>query len=803
MRKCDHCHLEFDDDSLHIANINGKDKYFCCNGCEGVYRLLDSEDLGGFYDKLGSNTLSPVSKNTSSLNQYDTEAFIEKYVSKDGDKCSISLVLEKIHCVACIWLNERILLKQNGIFSVNINYTNNKANIVFDITKIKPSQIVKIVRLIGYDAHVYDASLQENYARKEKRDYYIKLSVGIFCVMNIMWIAVAQYAGYFSGISNDMRDILNVAGFVLSTPVLFFSGIIFWRGAIAAFRHKMPNMDLLVISGATLAYVYSIYASFTGGETYFESVAMIITFVLFGKFLEIRGKNSAADSLDRLNSQMPLDVNVIRDSKSVRVPVREVEVGEIVSVCAGERIALDGELISEVALCDESSISGESELVEKAKGDRIYSGTMAINFAFNYKIGKQFKNSIMTSIVNMVEDSLNTRPKIENLATNISRYFSLVMFVVAGIAFCVWYFALGSSFDRSLMVAISVIIIACPCALALATPLALLVGIGEAINKKILFKESKMLETISHATTLVLDKTGTITKGALSIKFMKSFMNLKDSNYELQVLIQIINQNSHPISLALRNEFSCHYEFLEFTSIEEISTKGVVAKINNDLFLAGNFELLLEYGVIIGDEILDNDYEGSIFCFAKNDKLLLFCILEDEIKEEAYESISRLKGLGLRIVLLSGDNKRACEKVANSLKIDEYYYKQTPLDKANFIDRLHKEGEVVVMAGDGINDSVALSKSDIAIAMGGGIDLAISVSDVVVLDSKMSGVLDSFIIGKNTYKFIKQNLAISLIYNAFTIPLAMAGFVIPLIAALSMSLSSLVVVLNSLRLKNI
>lgn len=493
---CDHCHLEFDEKVLLKTKIGKEEKYFCCKGCEGVYKLLNSEGLEDFYSKLGNNTLEPATQilENESLDSFDSAPFFERYVSVKENLCEISLILEKIHCIACVWLNEKILAKTNGIIKVNLNYTNNKATILYNPKAIKISQIIQTIRQIGYDAHAYDPRLQEAYANKEKRDYYIKMVVGIFCVMNIMWIAVAQYAGYFSGISNEMRNILNFAGFALSTPVLFFSGIIFWRGAWAALKFRTPNMDLLVISGASLAYLYSIYASFKGGETYFESVAMIITFVLIGKFLEVRGKKSAVDNLDKLNAQMPLSVRVLqtpqnsesqitRDSNPTQdfqeIAIESVRVGDIVQVRPGERIALDGVLLSQEALCDESAMSGESLPRIKNSGDSIYSGSLALNCPFEYQVCKVFKDSLMMKIVGLVENSLNARPKIQEAADYISHYFSLVILSLAFGTLLVWEYMLNAPFEHSLMVMISVIIIACPCALALATPIASLIGLSE------------------------------------------------------------------------------------------------------------------------------------------------------------------------------------------------------------------------------------------------------------------------------------------------------------------------------------
>ena len=828
-RVCDHCHLEFDEKVLLKSKIGNAEKYFCCKGCEGVYKLLNSEGLEDFYNKLGNNTLEPAKEilKNESLDSFDSVPFFERYVSVKEDLCEISLILERIHCIACVWLNEKILAKTNGIVQVNINYTNNKATILYNPKQIKISEIIQTIRNIGYDAHAYDPRLQEAYANKEKRDYYIKMVVGIFCVMNIMWIAVAQYAGYFSGISQEMRNILNFAGFALSTPVLFFSGIVFWRGAWAALKFKTPNMDLLVISGATLAYLYSIYASFKGGETYFESVAMIVTFVLIGKFLEVRGKKSAVDSLDKLNAQMPLSVRVLQTPQNTESPkieeaknagdsnltqdfqeiaIESVRIGDIVQVRPGERVALDGVLLSAEALCDESAMSGESLPQIKSAGDSIYSGSLALNCPFNYQVSKVFKDSLMMKIVALVENSLNARPKIQEAANRISRYFSLVILSLAFGTFLVWESLLNAPFERSLMVMISVIIIACPCALALATPIASLIGLGEALKHRILFKEARFLETIAKADTLVLDKTGTLTKGQLKVLNVRFFTTNALDSAEVGILRSILAQNAHPISKAVLEFLTDSRQMgaqnaIPLDSITQINARGIKATTQGDTYLGGNLALLQEHSVEIPTYL--ETTQGSVFYFAKNSKILAKFTLQDTLKEDAKETIAALQQKGITCILLSGDNAGTCQSVAQAVGITEYYAAQSPLDKADFIDKLHAQGKVVVMAGDGINDSIALGKSDIAIAMGGGIDLAISVSDVVVLDDSMQGVLESFRLGRRTYRFIVQNLWISLLYNALTIPLAMAGFVIPLIAALSMSLSSLLVVGNSLRIKNI
>ena len=523
---------------------------------------------------------------------------------------------------------------------------------------------------------------------------------------------------------------------------------------------------------------------------------MIITFVLIGKFLEIRGKKSAIDSLDKLNAQIPFSVMVKVGENFQEKSIESVEVGDVIQVKVGDRVALDGILLSKEALCDESALSGESLPQEKIKGQNIYSGSLALNKSFIYEVTKVFKESLMTKIVNLVEDSLNARPKIQEVANKISRYFSSVILLFALITFGLWYLVWEVSFDKSLMVMISVIIIACPCALALATPIASLVGLGEAFKQKVLFKEARFLEVIAKANTLVVDKTGTLTEGKLRVIGLRDF-GAEMSDFE--ILYGMVEKSSHPISVALLGYFEKSYKKAQIESVEQISARGIKAEINGKCYVGGNLELLKESGVALPKDLQES--QNSVFYFAREDRLLAEFSLEDTLKKDAKESIEKIQKMGIKVILLSGDNRSVCQRVAQSLGISEYYAKQNPIDKADFIDKLHKEGQVVVMAGDGINDSIAFGRSDIAIAMGSGIDVAISISDIVVLDDRVGGIAEAFRIGKRTFKFIKQNLWISLLYNAFMIPLAMLGYVIPLVAALSMSLSSLVVVGNSLRIK--
>ena len=784
--KCSHCQLEFDE-SVMIKEKENPHLNFCCNGCQGVYHLLKDDGLDSFYDKLGKNKLNqPLALNKDS-SSFDMESFKTRYIKTTNEGFSrVDLIIEGIHCAACVWLNEKILNDMDGIVEVNINFSNNKAKIVWDEDVVKLSTIVDKIRSIGYNAYPYDKTQSEKKATKNSRDYFLRMSVAIFASINIMMIDVAKYTGLFTQMKEDVLNMIHFAEFIFSTPVLFYSGWVFFKGAYFGLKNKIVNMDLLVATGATLTYIYSLTVLFgVNGHSYFDSVAMIITFVLVGKYLEVIGKKGAVDTMDKIKAYIPLEATVVENGVKKVVPIDQVKVNDILEVKNGEKASVDGEVISGESLFDESSISGESIPVVKKCGDKIYSGTINTDKVIRYKALKDYANSTLNHIVELLEDSLASKPKIEESTNEISKYFSITILIVALLTFLGWYF-ITNNFENSLIVAISVIVIACPCALALATPIASLVGISWLSNKGILFKEAKFIEIFSKADIVVFDKTGTITKGELVVK-NKKLNNL--ASEELNLLYSLVDSSIHPVSVAIKNyllQNNKQLKHIELSNIKQIAAKGITAEFNGKKIFGGKSQ---------------KDSGFTTFEFKIDGKILATFELEDQIKQESKETIKYLKQNGIKVIMCSGDNKNVVKKVANEVGIEHYYSSMSPKEKADMITQLKADNKIVVMVGDGINDSIALSRADISIAMGQGADVSLDVSDVVILNDKLSGVKDSIFISKRTYKFIKQNLTISLIYNTITIPIAIAGYVMPLIAALSMSLSSLLVVGNSMRIK--
>ncbi|MCI0500295.1 MAG: cadmium-translocating P-type ATPase [Epsilonproteobacteria bacterium] len=783
--KCSHCQLEFDE-KVMIKEEENTSLHFCCNGCQGVYHILHDDGLSSFYDKLGKHTISQPLAIGSDSSAFDMDSFQQRYVKKTSEGFSkVDLIIEGIHCAACIWLNEKILDETNGIVEAKINFTNNKAKIVWDQDIISLSSIINRIRSIGYNAYPYEKTETDKKSIKNNRDYFLRMSIAIFSSMNIMMIGVAKYAGFFTGMSEEMTKMVHFAEWLFATPVLFYSGWIFFRGAYFGLRNKIINMDFLVITGASLTYIYSLYVLFGGaGNSYFDSVSMIITFVLVGKYLEVLGKKSAIDTMDKIKSYIPLEATIIENEGKKVVSLDAIKIGDIIEVKTGEKASVDGEVISGESSFDESSISGESLPVGKNIGSKIFSGTINLYKVIRYKATKDYANSTLNHIVELLEDSLNSKPKIEEMTNNLSKYFSVTILLLATITFSSWYF-MGLSFENSLIITISVIVIACPCALALATPIASLVGISWLGREGILFKESKFIETFAKATTVVFDKTGTLTYGKL--KVISHTINLSDE--ELNLLYSLADSSTHPISKAVKSFLIENYHNLthiDLLNIKQLPAIGVSAEYKDIKLFGGKADETQLY---------------TSYVFKLNEKELATFFLEDEVRIDAQKTIEYLQKNNIETIMCSGDNDKVVKNLADSLGIKEYYSGITPEGKANLITTLREEGKIVVMVGDGINDSLALSRADVSIAMGNGADISLAVSDIVILNDKLDGVMKSFYISKRTFSFIKQNLSISLVYNLITLPLAIFGYVIPLIAALSMSLSSILVIGNSMRIK--
>lgn len=780
--KCSHCRLDFDKKQM----LEKDGHFFCCTGCEAVFELVQSKGLGDFYERLGKNSLEPV-------NFKQNLGVFDSFVRPTNDGFSeIHLVIDGIFCAACVWLNEKILIEEQGVIEASVNPLTHKARVVFDEEQVSLKRILTLIQSIGYKPSAYDPLKQEQKALSTKREFYSKLVVAVACVMNVMWIAVAKYAGFFSLMDAQTKDILNFAEFVLASPVLFYTGSAFYKNAYFSLKHGQISMDFLVIFGASLAYAYSLWAMFSrGGEVYFDSVAMIICFVFVGKYLEVLVKKHATDTMDGLNDFLKGEILVFNGKEFAPKDAYAVQVGDIIQLKTGDKILIDGVCVRGEASIDSSSLSGESEPVLVQAGTNINSACVVLDGSVEYRALKPYAESKLSQIISLLE--LSQKPKIQSLVAQIAVYFSRSVLAVALLCFCFWYFVRESGAEFALINAISVLIIACPCALALATPVSNLIALFQALKLKVLFKSSDKIEDLSKCDFAVFDKTGVLTD--FKLKIARYELNQKANLNELFAFIGLSN---HPVSASIREflqEKVKDKKHLEFSAVKEVRAKGISARLKNDEFIGGNAHFLQECGIKMSQKFSDTH-----FVFAKNGEILAHFEFESVLRAGASELVSYLKKIKMPIKMLTGDNEKAAQKVASKLGITDFTAFCLPENKMQVITTLSQKHKVL-MVGDGVNDALALQNAAVAVSLKQGADLAAQNSDIILLKNDLHALEQAIRLSKKTFIIIKQNLAFSLCYNALTIPLAFVGLINPLVAAASMSLSSVVVILNALRIR--
>ncbi len=785
--KCSHCQLEFKESELFKEVINHKELYFCCTGCARVYALLSDLNLESFYDKLNDSTLAPVTPQDS-MSALELEQALEENNKSDF---ILNLLLEKTHCNACLWLNQKVLERLKGVKKVSVNFTTHHLQIVFD-KSLNPKEIVQKIESLGYGAKIYNAKNYALKAQKEQRSYLLTLSVGFFATMNLMFIAIAKYASYGGasygsasyGASMDklMQRNLDLVSLFLSLLVLVVVGRFFIKGAFYGLKNGVLGMDLSVSFGALSAFVYSIYAMLVSQETYFEASSTILTLVFGSKFLELKARLFANEKCLALESHEIHSVIVIENGKQIEKHPKDVAIGSVVLVPSGAKIALDGVLLNNASV-DASLISGEFKPLELGVNDQILGGYVNVGVPFSYQVSANFQNSRLSSLLETLKKSFLEKPLIESSANKIADIFSKAVLFLAFISFLLWQFGLGGNFEKALMVCISVLVISCPCAFALATPIALVIGVFK--NPLIVFKEALFLETLAKVKKIFIDKTGTLTQKEVLLK--EKIIYEEFDERLLKSLLKTREHLAHSTILKSLDSDEIHLEKIEFFA------HGLKASYHNETLLVGSLKFLNAMGVNIRAKESANIMVG----FAKNKTLCALFVLEERLKNNAKEVIQALQNKGLELEILSGDNESSVKECAKKLGISKYHANLTPEDKAQIISSYKG---VCAMIGDGNNDALALKQASVSLGFEKSA-LSKSACDILLLEENLSLLEKAFDNAQKVYQVVLQNIVLSLIYNAILIPVAMLGYINPLIASLSMSASSLLVVLNSLRLK--
>ena len=745
-------------------------------------------------------------------------------------------------CSACSSGLEKYLNKQDGIESAAVNLVMNNANIQYDEQKLTLEQIEKFVEKAGFESLGIDNFQKEE--KKQNNQKYKLIALGVLAVITL-YISMGHMIGLPAVPYLNMHE--NPINYAIALLILSITACIFgWdilKNGYKNLVHKSPNMDTLVGLGVLSSIIYSLYGTFMilKGNTeyvnnlYYESAVIIIFFIKIGKYVENRNKDKTKEAISQLMMITPKHATVLRNGEQVQVTIDEINVGDIVVCKPGEKIAVDGEIVDGITHIDESFITGESMPVKKEKGKKVIAGSINYEGTIEYKAEKIGKNSTVSEIVKLVVEATSTKAPIAKIADKISGIFVPTIMIIAVLSGLVW-FAINRDVSWAINVFISVLVVACPCSLGLATPLSIVIASGESSKKGILIKNSEALENAHKVKTVVFDKTGTLTKGKLSLSkiynYTENYSNSQDSNENaetnsnekgkqlsdddiIKIVASIEAKSEHPIARGVVEEAKERKIGLEkVKEFQNLAGLGVTALYNGEKYIIGNKKLMEQNEVeVIGQAMKDEEElqkaGNSILFVAKENKLIALLGVKDNVKENAKDVISKLKALGINVVMLTGDNEKTAKAIANSIGIDNVIAGVMPKDKAKTIEDLKKNNELVMMCGDGINDSVSLVKADIGVSVGSGTDVAMDSSNVVLMNNNLEKIVDLIEISHRTIRNIKQNLFWAFFYNLCMLPIAIGvlspfGITInPMMASIAMTISSVTVTLNSLRLKRI
>jgi len=722
-------------------------------------------------------------------------------------------------CVNCANSIKTYLTKVDGVYNVDINFTSEVAGIEYDPNKISKTDIISDIRKMGYDVMEED---DEDKAEKMKAEQLklqrLKIYSSIAISLIVMVISMSGHSEFLSEFRMPFNLSLVVL-FILTSVVIFWCGDKFYKGAYHAFKNKTSDMNTLISMGVFTSYLYSIVISLNhlfkldisalnnSHDVYYESAVMIITFILIGNHLEAVLKSKTQTSIKKLKGLQAKFVNVIRDNEEITIPYKKVRFNDIVIIKSGDKIPVDGNILEGFCVVDESAMTGESHPVEKKSGEELISGTIVKNGFVKMRALKVGKDTLLSRIINLVKEASNSKPKIQRLADRISAVFVPTVVSIAIFTFMAWLFFFGAEFDIALLYAVSVLIIACPCALGLASPMAVVIGIGRSAENGILFNNVEAIEKMNKIDTICFDKTGTLTEGEMKMKKIVLYNDMEQNEF-LEYVFSVEKYSNHPIAKSISN-YCIDNRINVFDNVKEMMNEergGITAIVNEKLLLLGSESLMREKNV----KNFTPDESGSkgVLYVAIDNELAGIIIFEDRIKPESGDIVKKFNEKGYEIFMISGDNENSTKTVADELGIKNYSFKTMPEDKEIIVSRLQSEGKNVAMVGDGINDAPSLAKANVGVAMGTGQDIAIDSADVIIVKGDLRNILKAINISSKTVAVIKQNIFWAFFYNVLAIPLAAGlfapwGIVIsPVMAAMFMAFSDVITVMgNSLRLK--
>ncbi|MCS0364922.1 cadmium-translocating P-type ATPase [Vibrio diabolicus] len=779
---CYHCGEDVPANTDFKVDILGESRKMCCPGCETIAQTIVDSGLVSYYQyrTAPAEKADLVPEQLQALIHYDNEDVQSEFVRNRENVSEVTLSLEGVSCAACAWLIEKQVSNTAGLVSIRVNTTTNRALLAWDNTQVRLSELLSVIHKLGYKAAPFEADKQEASYHRMMKQYLYRLGIAGLATMQVMMLAVALYLEVFGDLEPEFKNYFRWVSLIFATPVLLYSALPFYLNAWRSIKGRTLGMDVPVSIALIFAYVASLIATVTEqGEVFFESTSMFTFFLLVGRFLEMRARRKAAAASGNLLKLIPAIATTLDGEQ---IPVKTLKVGDRIRVLPGEHIPADGKVISGRIHIDESMLTGESVHVVKREGDAVYAGTLNGDESFELEVMSCKADSMISNIVRLQDEAQHSKPKIAEIADVVARYFvGAILIISAG----TWFYWHQTKPDDAFWIMLSVLVATCPCALSLATPTALTCATSRMGNFGILLRKGHVFETLCKINHLVVDKTGTLTKGDIEICDTKVLSDLPKEDC-LSLAAALEAHANHPIARSFASYANDDFVVYEVQNVIGSGIEGIwngkIVKIGSAVFVQGK----------------ESDESHAVYLSVDGEHVASF-YYRDPIRKESKAFVQRFADAGIKTTLLTGDSLSNARPVANEIGIDHVVASAKPEDKLAYLKSLD-EDSITMMVGDGINDAPTLAGAHLSVAMGGGTDVAKASADMTLLGDNLEKLLEARLLALRTRKIIRENLAWSLGYNLLILPLAVAGLVAPYIAVVGMSASSIIVVSNSLRL---
>ncbi|MFV1992653.1 MAG: heavy metal translocating P-type ATPase [Acidiferrobacterales bacterium] len=804
---CYHCGLPVPLHTNINIDIKGSARPMCCFGCLAVCQAIQAAGLDDYYQDRqapANSRLDIVPASLRELRAFDNPQVQQSFVYATQNQLKeASLILEGITCAACVWLNESYLKKLGGIHSVIINYATHRAQIVWDDSQIKLSAILEGINNIGYRAYPYDPQSQEAVFDTEKKTLLKRLGLTAILGMQVMILAVAMYSDVGLVMESGIRTFFRWFSLVLTIPIIIYAADPFTRNALRSIKNMKIGMDVSVSLGLVIAFIASTYATVTGyGHIYFDAIVMFVFFLLSAKYFELNARKHTANRIEAVTQRNPLMATKVNENNTEEsLPASDITMGDVLLVRPGEIVPVDGVIIAGQSSLDESLMTGESYPVLRKSGDQIIGGSVNRDHPVKLRVTHVAQETVLATLARLVERAQSEKPAIASLADRIASYFVTIVLLISLVTGAYWWQAAP---ELAIPVVIAILIVACPCALSLATPTAFSTAMGFLTSRGILLTKGNKFQVLARASHFIFDKTGTLTTGKFKLKKVTTYGKLTETEV-LAIASALETGSAHPLASALKN----HSDFIatSATGIINHPGLGLSGLVNNTKWFIGsaNFINNVCAQTVTGQDDINSESgkNGATKVYLANkENLVAGFHFADDVRDDAADLIKKLVTANKTITLLTGDHTAPAKYVAKQVGINNVISSKTPREKLDYVKALQDKGHVVVMVGDGINDAPVLACADVSIAIGEGAALAAASSDIVLITDKISRIYTAFKLAEKTMLVLKQNLSWALLYNTVAITLAISAVVTPWMAAIGMSASSLIVVLNSIRLRH-